>query len=44
MVSASPVAYWFEAALLDTVEGLQARKSRSGGDSQAGTTESPLIS
>lgn len=44
MVSASPVGYWFGAALLDTVEGLQARKSRSGGDSQEGTIESPLIS
>lgn len=44
MVSASPVGYWFGATLLDTVEGLQARKSRSGGDSQADTTESPLCS
>lgn len=44
MVSASPVGYWFEADLLDSVEGLQARKRRSGGDSQADTTESPLNS
>lgn len=43
MVSACPVGYRSVAFLLESVEGLQARKSRSGVDSPEGTIESPLI-